>query len=61
VVHIGMPVSDPEHANTDTALKKRPASIHSAIANSTSITDFVAGGHCTGILTAAPEIQAALT
>lgn len=44
-----------------THLQKRPASIHSAIGNSASTGDFVASAHCTGIFTAAPEIQAALT
>jgi hypothetical protein len=49
----------PEHANTVTALQKRPASIEPA--NFTLITELLASSHCTGILTAAPEIQAALT
>jgi hypothetical protein len=41
VLHIRMPVSGPEQADTVTALQKRPASIHSVIANSTLTTDFV--------------------
>jgi hypothetical protein len=53
-LYIRMPVSDRDEAHT--ALQQIPASIHSAIAY-----PFVARGHCTGMLTAVPEIQATLT
>lgn len=58
-LHIRMPVSNREQANT--AQQQRPASSQSATANPTSITDSVASAHCTGMFTAVPVIQAALT